>query len=135
MSSTRPPRPETGSSTVHPEASERFDEALRAWAGRPPRTEPAEAARRIAGRLPDRQPVAAFRLPLRLVVALAAAVLALGVGLAVSLAPERAPGRGVPDAGTTAPSGASLAPAGDLLVIELDPETTLYMNLNEGDPS
>lgn len=112
----------------------RFEEALRVWGGRPPRTLPAEAARRIAARLPERRggrgPLA--RPAVRLVALLAAAVSVLAVGLALYLGPL-APGRAADPALTAPPAGVPVAPAGDVLVLELDPETTLYMNL--GDPS
>jgi hypothetical protein len=112
----------------------RFEEALRAWAGRPPRTPPEEAARRIAERLPERR--AAHKPVLRAVVLLAAAVFVLAVGLALFLGPL-GPGRSPEPAGAgaTPPAGVPVAPAGDVLVLELDAETTLYMTLQEGDPS
>jgi hypothetical protein len=116
----------------------RFEEALRAWAGRPPRTPPEEAARRIAERLPERRPARGplARPAVRAVVLLAAAVFVLAVGLALFLGPL-APGRSPEPAGAGAapPAGVPVAPAGDVLVLELDAETTLYMTLQEGDPS
>lgn len=120
------------------DASDRFDPfegALRAWAGRPPRTPPEEAARSIAERLPERRR-ARPRPALRPTLTLAAAVLLVAMGLAVWLAPlgsDRAPGDRPPNTGAAPAYGVPVAPAGDVLVIELDPETTLYMNL--GDPS
>jgi hypothetical protein len=118
MSSQSPRRPGT------PE--DRFDAAFRSWAERPPRTAPEEAARRIASRLPERRLAERRSLAGRPALWLAAAAVALAAGLALvvsSLGPrwERRPPAGVP-----------LAPAGDVLVIELDHETTLYMTLGAG---
>lgn len=128
MSSRSPDRPT-------PE-ERRFEEALRAWGGRPPRTPPEEAARRIAERLPGRRAVRGplARPAVRRVALLAAAVSVLAVGLALYLGPL-APGRAADPAVTAPPAGVPVAPAGDVLVLELDPETTLYMTLHEGDPS
>lgn len=135
----------------HPATPEdRFDAALRSWAERPPRTAPEEAARRIAARLRER-PAArrpgwlrAVRFPERLAgrrpwrggtagrpslwLAAAAVVLALGLGLALG---PLGPGREAhpPAEAGGPPPGVPVAPAGDVLVIELDPETTLYMTL------
>lgn len=128
MSSKSPPR------DPRAEGPDRFDEALRAWAGRPPRIPPEEAARRIAERLPEPRAAAprrpGVRPAVRLAVALAAAVFVLAVGLTLFVGPL-GPGRGAesPDAGAAPPSGVPVAPAGDVLVLELDPETTLYMTL------
>ena len=126
MSSQSPRRPDT--------PDERFDAALRSWAERPPRTEPEEAARRLAPRLPERglagrRPVAG-----RPALWLAAAAVALAAGLAVfvgSLGPRWE--RRAPAEAAAPPAGVPLAPAGDVLVIELDPETTLYLDLSGGD--
>lgn len=125
MSSPSTRRPET--------PDERFDAALRSWAGRAPRTAPEEAARRIAAGLPERL---AGRRPWRigaggrpaLWLAAAALVLALGLGLVMGpLGPS--PDLRPPAAAAAPPPGVPVAPAGDVLVIELDPETTLYMTL------
>lgn len=132
MSSKRPRDSHRGSATCHPAASDRFDRALRTWAERPPRTLPAEAARRIVGELPERLPTARTRPPVRLWLAVAAAIFVVGVGLTLFLGPARGPARGAP---TAPPPGVPVSPAGDVLVIELDSETLLYMNLSEGDPS
>lgn len=113
------------------ERLDRFDGALRAWADRPPRTAPDEAARQIGERLPERRQARA-RPAVRLAVALAAAALVAAVGVAVWLGPagsELGPADRAPDSGAGPPSGVPVAPAGDVLVIELDPETTLYMTL------
>lgn len=121
----------------HADRLDQFDEALRAWAGRPPRTPPEEAARRIAERLPERRPTG-LRPAVRFALALAAAVFVVAVGLAVWLAPlgpDRRPEVRAPGHRSAPPSGVPVAPTGDVLVIELDPETTLYMNLSEGGPS
>lgn len=133
MSTKRPRDSREGSTAGHPQASDRFDRALRAWAERPPRTPPAEAARRIVGELPEQRPAARARPTVRLGLAAAAAIFV--IGLTVFLGPARGPGRGGPDAGTAPPPGVPVSPAGDVLVIELDSETLLYMNLTEGDPS
>lgn len=114
------------------ERLDRFEGALRAWAGRPPRTPPEEAARRVAERLPERRAFRAW--PIRPAVALAAAAFVAAVGIAVWLVPSGVENGPQPtEVGTPSPPGVPVAPAGDVLVIELDPETTLYMTL--GDPS
>lgn len=106
-----------------------FDEALRAWAARPPETPPEEAARRLLGRLPRRRAGAS---PSRTVAWLAAACLVATLGATLFVL-DRGPEPERPPAGE-APAAAPVpvAPPGDVLVIELDPETTLYMNLGTG---
>ena len=126
MSSQSPRRPEA--------PDDRFDAAFRSWAGRPPRIGPEEAAGRLASRLPERLSdrrsrwVHAGRRP---ALWLAAAAVLLAVGLAaLRVGPFSPLGDRPPPADGAAPSAAvPLAPAGDVLVIDLDPETTLYMTL------
>jgi hypothetical protein len=119
---------------------ERFDEALRAWASRPPATPAPQAARRIADRLPERggllrsqrwmgrrTPTIPRRMALAATVVLAAGV-ALVLGLVLGSNGIDAPpptGDGPIAAVTTPPP----TPPGDVLVIDLDPRTTLYLNL------
>jgi len=142
MSSQSPHHPET--------PDERFDAALRSWGERAPRTTPEEAARRLADRLPERPAgwrpgwLRAVRFPEGLAggapwrggtagrpalwLAAAALVLALGLGLVLGpLGPFRDPR--LPAEAAAPPAGVPVAPAGDVLVIELDPQTTLYMTL------
>lgn len=106
---------------------DRFDEALRRWAARPPRTPAAEAARRIEERLPERS----GRTGLAWRSLAAAAVLAAAVGLVALLAPSPTEGPSEAGAAPEAPLAvqAPPAPAGDVLVIDLDERTTLYLNL------
>ncbi len=115
----------------HADRFDRFDGALRAWAGRPPHTPPEEAARRIAERLPERRSTG-LRPAVRFALALAAAVFVAAVGVALWLTPtgsDRSPQDRPPGSVAAPPSGVPVAPAGDVLVIGLDPETTLYMTL------
>jgi hypothetical protein len=125
MSSQSPRRPGT------PE--DRFDAAFRSWAERPPRTAPEEAARRLASRLPERRLAGRRSLAGRPALWLAAAAVALAAGLALvvgSLGPRWE--RRAPAEAAAPPAGVPLAPTGDVLVIELDSETTLYMTLGAG---
>jgi hypothetical protein len=111
-----------------------FDAALRSWAERPPRTPPEEAARRLALGLPERLPHrrwARSGAALRPALWLAAAAVILALGLAGLLGPHL--DRQAPAASVDRPAGAPTALGGDLLVIELDPETTLYLELSGGD--
>lgn len=115
-----------------------FDDALRRWATRPPRTPAATAARRIEDRLPPRRAFARAhaRRPL---LAVAAAVVA-AIGLAVLLtwggsgtpAGSARPGTDRPLAATTpaAASAPSAVPSSNVLVIDLDERTTLYLDLD-----
>ncbi|MGD2114416.1 MAG: hypothetical protein PVG07_05150 [Acidobacteriota bacterium] len=136
----RPPRPvnEPAAGEDSPSRrAERFDDALRRWAARPPATPAAEAARRLNARLADApapRRAAAGRLR-RLAVA-AAAVLIVGLGITLGvLGPDGPDGPGGPRA-SDAPAAAPAADdprtvpvPDDVLVIDLDDETTLYMNL------
>lgn len=114
----------------------RFDEALRAWAARPPATPADRAAQRVAERLPGRTTTrpAAFR---RLAVA-ASLVAAAGLALVLALVsgpggpsgPAPAPDANHPAADSPVARAVPPSPSGDVLVIDLDPRTTLYLNLN-----
>jgi hypothetical protein len=125
MSSQSPRRPEA--------PDDRFDAAFRSWAERPPRTGPEEAAGRLAPRLPERLSdrrsrwVHAARRP-AFWLAAAAVLLALSLGLFME-PPGSRWGRRPPAAAAAPPAAVPLAPAGDVLVLDLDPETTLYMTL------
>jgi anti-sigma-K factor RskA len=113
---------------------DRFDAAFRSWAERPPRTAPEEAARRLGSRLPERRLAERRSLAGRPKLWLAAAAVALAAGLALvvgSLGPRWE--RREPAEAAAPPAAVPLAPAGDVLVIELDPETTLYLDLSGGD--
>jgi hypothetical protein len=112
----------------------RFDAALRSWAAHAPRTEPGEAARRIAPRLPERRLAGRRSVAGRPGLWLAAAALVLAMGLAALLVGPFSPlgDRPPPADGAAPPPGVPVAPAGDVLVIELDSETTLYMTLGHG---
>jgi hypothetical protein len=109
--------------------AERFEDALRRWAARPPVTPAADAARRLEARLAARadradRPRAVKARLARLAVA-AAAVLAVGLAIVLGTDSPDAPDTPAADVPRGAP-----APTGDeVLVIDLDDETTLYMNL------
>jgi hypothetical protein len=107
---------------------ERFDERFKAWAERPPRTSPEEAARQVLARLDDG---GRRGLPRPVWLAAAAAVL---LALAVGLFAPRPP---VPP--RTAEAAAPPLDDG-VVLIWLDSETPLYMSFApppaaEGDPS
>lgn len=130
------PEKQTGEGAPPAPGADRFDAALRRWAERPPGTPAAEAARRIESRLPPRhrrRGGAVRRIPWAALTA--AAVLAAAVGLGALFfggLPETAPPASGPAvAAPEAPPSpeAPAAPGGDVLVIDLDERTTLYMNL------
>ena len=122
MSSQSPRRPGT--------PMDRFDAAFRSWAERPPRTPPEEAARRLVPRLPARRLAGHRSVAGRPALWLAAAAVVLAVGLTAVLGPRWE--RRASAEAAAPPAGVPLAPAGDVLVIELDSETTLYMTLGAG---
>lgn len=107
----------------------RFDDAFRAWAGRPPATPARQAGRRVADRLPAQSHFQGAR---RLAVA---AALVAAVGAALLLRWTGAPGhdtaRSLADVSRATPALGAAAPSGgDVLVIDLDSATTLYLNLD-----
>lgn len=123
---TRPRTDDAGRQSA--QETGRFDEVFRAWASRPPATPAHRAGRRIAERVPART-----RFPEIRRLAVAAALLAV-VGLAAVLRWTGAPTEelvgSTQDVASVLPgTGAAVAPGGDVLVIDLDPETPLYLNL------
>lgn len=126
MSDERPDRP---GAPTHQE----LDEALRRWGSRPPATPAAEAARRLEVRLTKPPPrflgARRGRRTVRRVAIAATLVLAVALGLIL--------GRPGADRGAGAspdPPPATAPPAPDVLVIDLDDRTTLYMNLARSGP-
>jgi len=122
-------RPTKGADQSPPETSDRFDAAFRAWAANAPATPAHQAGRRIAGRLPTRTRFPEIR---RLAVA-AALVAALGTALVlrwVGLPGDDATRPAADHASVIPTTGTAAAPDGDVLVIDLDPQTPLYLNLS-----
>jgi len=98
---------------------ERFDDALREWAARPPRLAPAAAARAVAARVAPRRSQ-----PFRPAWALAAAAaVVLAVGSLVTVRALRQPA--APVAGGAVPAAPILGE--NQVLIWLDEETPLYM--------
>ena len=98
---------------------DRFDEALRAWADRPPRLDPSAAAKAVASRLGERR-----RPPQHLAWALAtAAAVALGVA-SLLMVRTASPPQASQQAGTVL---ANPALAEGQVLIWLDEHTSLHM--------
>ena len=137
-----------------------FDRALARWASRPPRTPAATAARRIESRLPARRrlfrpfagvshrtaPRGRRHATPRLAFGTTALALTLAIALALVLGLGRAPRRpctavalraGPHRPPATAPRAAEVVPApgatDDVLVLDLDERTTLYLDLASED--
>jgi len=122
-------RPTNGTDQSPPETSDRFEVAFRAWAANAPATPAHQAGRRIAERLPMRTRFPEIR---RLAVA---AALVAAIGTALVLRWTGLPGGDdAHPSSDTAPvvptTGTAATPDGDVLVIDLDPQTPLYLNLS-----
>lgn len=147
MSPKPPARPETAPD--RPEPMDGFDRALARWAIRPPRTPASIAARRMVSHLPGRTlrsrgirsvlGAARSRRATPWLAWAVAALVALGLGLALSSPllrpgprPSRLSGPGGAVPPTEANRGAEAMVPGtpdDVLVIDLDERTTLYLDL------
>ena len=101
---------------------ERFDEAFRAWAARPPATPSGVAARRMEDRIRRRRPLTGSRW---LVAAAAVAALAVGSVALLQLG-------STPESPVGAPvASRAISLETDEVLIWLDPETPLYMTFRQ----
>lgn len=104
------------------DSRQRFEEAFRSWAERPPHTPADEAARRVIARLPEHRG-ARWSSGRRLRFATAAAGLALLLGIGWSLLPK-------PQGAPAQEREVALPPlADDVVLLWLDKETPLYLTI------